>query len=768
MAARSKIIDLSRSGNGTASHDAALIASEADQSVENLDQDQASTADLDAIDWEAADEPQPRNWQTILLITVLAAAALGWTGFFIWAHLAELRAMPAPARISELIVSWSVPAALVGVCWLIAMRMSRREARRFGDAALQLRIESELLEQRMQRINGEISLARSFLAENARELESVGRVSAQRLTEAAETLSHALGDADEKARILEATSNAAVTNLEQLRNHLPVVSSAAKDATNQIGIAGNSAHTQIQAILTTLDKVASQTATTNDAMTALGSHISKSAVDLESRLTIAAARLQASVDNSRTAAKPLFDGFDKNITSIERRLSDATRNVDRRLEESEKQLDAILASMQAACERLTATVVQQDEASIQAAARLSELIDQSRESLSDLDSDATDRIAKLAFAVSALVEKNTELSGALEGNRLHSSELIKTSQNLIDLLERIAADAGGVVPLAIEKIAEQFDANRSILAALTDEIEAADQGTITLSERIAAIEGLVADQQSAVENLSVATDTALGQRHEQLDALSAALGHTRTIIDDMVETANGQLVASLLRVRETTRQAAESSRKIVEDELNEIAGSISERNKDALAAAVAEQVQAMDSSMQDALQRNLTLSDAIDTRIHDQLAQLQEMVGNLEQRIAQAHGSFAGIDDEGFTRRMALLTESLNSAAIDVAKILSNDVTDTSWAAYLKGDRGVFTRRAVRLLDSGEVKAVGAHYDDDAEFRENVNRYIHDFEAMMRVLLSTRDGNAIGVTILSSDVGKLYVALAQAIERLRS
>jgi chromosome segregation ATPase len=234
--------------------------------------------------------------------------------------------------------------------------------------------------------------------------------------------------------------------LEQLRNHLPVVSSAAKDATNQIGIAGNSAHTQIQAILTTLDKVASQTATTNDAMTALGSHISKSAVDLESRLTIAAARLQASVDNSRTAAKPLFDGFDKNITSIERRLSDATRNVDRRLEESEKQLDAILAS-------------------IQAAARLSELIDQSRESLSDLDSDATDRIAKLAFAVSALVEKNSELSGALEGNRLHSSELIKTSQNLIDLLERIAADAGGVVPLAIEKIAEQFDANRSILAA---------------------------------------------------------------------------------------------------------------------------------------------------------------------------------------------------------------------------------------------------------------------------------------------------------------
>lgn len=94
-------------------------------------------------------------------------------------------------------------------------------------------------------------------------------------------------------------------------------------------------------------------------------------------------------------------------------------------------------------------------------------------------------------------------------------------------------------------------------------------------------------------------------------------------------------------------------------------------------------------------------------------------------------------------------------------------MTDTAWAAYLKGDRGVFTRRAVKLLDGNESKIVASYYDEDIEFREHVNRYIHDFETMMRVLLSTRDGNAVGITLLSSDVGKLYVALAQAIDRLR-
>ena len=58
-------------------------------------------------------------------------------------------------------------------------------------------------------------------------------------------------------------------------------------------------------------------------------------------------------------------------------------------------------------------------------------------------------------------------------------------------------------------------------------------------------------------------------------------------------------------------------------------------------------------------------------------------------------------------------------------------------------------------------------YDRDPTFRENVNRYIHDFESMLRGVLASREGSPLGVTLLSSDMGKLYVAVAQAIERLR-
>jgi hypothetical protein len=109
----------------------------------------------------------------------------------------------------------------------------------------------------------------------------------------------------------------------------------------------------------------------------------------------------------------------------------------------------------------------------------------------------------------------------------------------------------------------------------------------------------------------------------------------------------------------------------------------------------------------------------------------------------------------------------MHSAAIDVGKILSDEMDDKAWGAYLKGNRGVFTRRAVRLIDGSETKAIRVHYDSDIEFQRSVNRYVHDFESMLRRVLAERDGGVMAVTLMSSDMGKLYAALAQAIEKRR-
>jgi hypothetical protein len=73
----------------------------------------------------------------------------------------------------------------------------------------------------------------------------------------------------------------------------------------------------------------------------------------------------------------------------------------------------------------------------------------------------------------------------------------------------------------------------------------------------------------------------------------------------------------------------------------------------------------------------------------------------------------------------------------------------------------------VRLMGGGEARAIRAHYESDTEFQRSVNRYIGDFEAMLRRVLAERDGGVIAVTLMSSDMGKLYAALTQAIDKLR-
>ncbi|MAP45760.1 MAG: hypothetical protein CMN62_10975, partial [Sphingobium sp.] len=235
----------------------------------------------------------------------------------------------------------------------------------------------------------------------------------------------------------------------------------------------------------------------------------------------------------------------------------------------------------------------------------------------------------------------------------------------------------------------------------------------------------------------------------------------------ITEGACPLLVTALLRVKDTAEQAAERARQALGRAIPDAAKQLADASEQAVEGVISEKVTAQIAQIAQVADEAVKAAQQASERLTRQLLTIADTSASIDQRIEEARHATEERDRDHFARRSALLIESLNSTAIDVAKILSNDVTDSAWSAYLKGDRGVFTRRAVKLLDAGESRKIALHYDDDAEFRDHVNRYIHDFEAMLRVILSSRDGNALGVAILSSDMGKLYVALAQAIERLR-
>ena len=196
------------------------------------------------------------------------------------------------------------------------------------------------------------------------------------------------------------------------------------------------------------------------------------------------------------------------------------------------------------------------------------------------------------------------------------------------------------------------------------------------------------------------------------------------------------------------------------------AGKLPEERRAALDRVVRESVEERLREVEQVAARAVESAKSASDRLTQQMVTLGQTAAALEQHIEDTSKEQREKDSEAFARRVSLLMDSMNSAAIDVGKILSDEIDDKAWDSYIKGNRGVFTRRAVRLLGGSETRAIKAHYDSEPEFQQSVNRYIADFEAMLRRVVAERDGGIIAVTLMSSDMGKLYAALAQ-IDRRR-
>jgi len=223
----------------------------------------------------------------------------------------------------------------------------------------------------------------------------------------------------------------------------------------------------------------------------------------------------------------------------------------------------------------------------------------------------------------------------------------------------------------------------------------------------------------------------------------------------------------LVQVKEAAAHAADRAREAIQGVIPETAGKLSDAAAQALERTIREAVEDSLRNVETVAARAVESARAASDRLTGQMITLGQTASALEAHIEQTGKEQREKDSEAFAKRVALLIDSMHSAAIDVGKIMADEIDDKAWSSYLKGNRGVFTSRAVRLIGGGEARAIRAHYESDTEFQRSVNRYIGDFEAMLRRVLAERDGGVIAVTLMSSDMGKLYAALTQAIDKLR-
>ncbi len=759
------------------------------------------------MEWPGA-EPEPHRRTGLLSPAIAGTAVLAWTGLFAWSVTGTLQEAPSPAQLAGWIRDWSVPVVLIGIVWLLVMRNSSSEARRFGDVTRQLSDESSRLEARITSINSELSLAREFIAAQARDLEALGRQAVERLSQHSDRLQLLIQDNGTQVNAIGTVSEAALENMEKLRSQIPVIATSARDVASNIGNAGRTAHVQLQELIAgfkrlnefgqaserQVETVRTQVAATitefsrqteelgefvetrhsafiaqgdefraqlrqfaEASMAATRSRLS----EISSEIDATRVALEEQQETSLASLRSQLAQLREEATEIAASLHEDGNHAFQGFAEKLASIDKELAARRSAHEEQTAAIVSHGE---EIAARLAELDNR----IGEVTGHAVEAETSLRDTMKGFSDRIGESREVLTDVGTRIWELTDASVRLLELIQAGAHHSREEIPKALVEAEDRLKAVEARVADL--KAAAGETGTIgkTLDADLAASHERITELAREIGALHDSLDVESGAISERLASLHSSLADIADRSGGAAERARSELSEAIQALTQSADAVSQVMEKTSASMIGAIAERLSEQGKSVIERAVEEHGAQAASQLEQVSIKASEASREAAIQLRDQLAMVNELAANLESRVAHARQRAEEQVDNDFSRRVALITETLNSNAIDITRALDSEVADTAWAQYLKGDRGIFTRRAVSLITAGETKPILHLYETDSGFKDHVSRYIHDFEAMLRQVLSTRDGNALGVTLLSSDMGKLYVALAQAIERLRT
>jgi hypothetical protein len=642
-----------------------------------------------------------------------------------------------------------------------------------------MRAESARLEARVAELTARLQANREALADQTIQLTQIGEEAAARLAGVTAAFRQDGEALDRHAGTLAQSASAASEELQALLASLPRAQEQTDGIASGLVQAGEAALGQATALETQLLTLLARGQEADEIATFAAERLAGHLLQIESTTAVARAQLDETAEQTREAVQSALtraaEALDEARRSVEAQgaamlamVDQSKAALDTTGTQSAERLAARIGEVSALVDGLGRSIGAHDETGRALVERLSQGMAEIEQRLERLDQSGTARTEQLASAIAALGENADELSASLAGAGDAADSFIARSEALLTALDASAREIDETLPAALARLDGYAEASRGRIEAMRPEVGGIEAGATAALDRLAQTEKLLQQQREAIEIFGQAADRQLQGGKRSAGELSAALDSAQAQMAAVADGSGPQLIEVMLRVRDAANQAAERARETFERIVPQAAASIGHATDKAIQEVVAARVEKQVLSVADAAERAVAAANAAAVQLREQMAEVERGAAAVEARVESAREQTDDANREGFARRAALLMEALNSTAIDVAKILSNEVTDSAWAAYLKGDRGVFTRRAVRLLEAGESRAINTYYESDPEFREQVGRYIHDFEAMLRNVLATREGSQIAVTLLSSDMGKLYVALAQAIERLRT
>ncbi len=728
---------------------------------------------------EASETPMSSSWHARSAPTILLLLGGGWTLFALMVATGNFARAPALADWPALLATIAMPLTLLTVLWMALLRSSRSEQARFSRIAAALRNENQALNETMRSLGLTLADTQKQLAGQAATIQQLGLDAVKRLSESSDKLASnasVIANANDQ---LARSGDVAMQRMDGLLAGLPRIDDVAQRLAVNFREAGLVAHQQgasLEARLAALGEEAAKAAEASEgSATSLRDTIAalqEQAEAAESRLLTASAQVTgahgaALAQVSRSAATAR-DDMTAIVADLGARMDATWEQFRSGIDAAADQVDARLATAQSAGDAIGAQLAAHGDASDALAARVKAHVDDVAQQLEVLDVSVSASTGVIGRAIDDTKAQLAAFMGEVKTGNQSAHQLITHAESLLLALDAVTRELDETLPHAFDRMASHGKTTEAALADLRPLLDGSEMVAQSTLSHVNAIQATLRTNEAQLGGHSD-KQAALAERiNVSFVEADAALAKLRDGADEFAEQGGARMIATLDAVRDTADSAAEQARQTLEALVAGARKAMEATATDAVDAAFKTEIIAQLGAIEDASQRAVAAANGAADRLMRQLIAIMDTSASVEQRALEAEQAIAASDRDSLAKQVGILTEALKSTSIDVTKILSIEVSDSAWDAYLKGDRGVFARRAVKLVENAEAKEMLRLYQNDDGFHAAVNQFIHDFEAMLRLLIGARDGSAISVTLLSSDIGKLYVALAQAIDRLRS
>ncbi|HUE78112.1 MAG TPA: hypothetical protein VMN38_00580 [Sphingomicrobium sp.] len=736
---------------------------------------------LDQLPWtDSQPEPEARTvGGREILGAGLTILAILWVAYTAWSAGRALADQPlsSPA-IAQWIAIAAGPLALLGLAWIMFGRTRRREAERFTRSVVAMRGEAHSLEALLEVLTRRIDDSQSALSSMAERLMGLGDETTGRIGAATRELDSSSDRLSRSGEALDRAAELARTDISVLLEDLPRAEATTRAIAEQLRGIGSESASRTADLGQQVGVLADRTREADEMVAEAAQRLVTHLTQIESAGAAAAARvgeaessfsvaLDTLLDRTATTLDEIRGGIDTQSAAVAALVEQASAGIGRAGVEAADVLGAKIGQAGSSLDSLSARVAEQERVSQRMFAEIDRGLTLIDERFAELAAQGDDRanhflgsLARARAELDVLAQQTGSQDSSIEALADRTAAMRQGIDQLTAEIREGLTSAIGEAESGAERMLRTAETAKPEIGWMRD-------AALEASAQIAASNSGIAEQQDRFAALLATIDDGVGTSETRLAALTAGLAEAQGEAARLTAETGPALVDALLQVREAAAHAAERAREAIEGVIPESAGKLSQATRDALEAAIRDGIEERLRGVEAVAARAVESAREASDRLTQQMLSLGQSSAALEQYFEQTQADQREQDSEVFTRRVSLLMDSMNSAAIDVGKILSDEVDDKAWTAYLKGNRGVFTRRAVRLLGGSETRAIQAHYEADREFQASVNRYVHDFESMLRRVLAERDGGMMAVTLMSSDMGKLYAALASAIERRR-